>query len=312
MVGPMVVVSLPDRSWIDDVGAVTGVEIVQWDGQTPPPRPDIEVFVAPYLQGARPVQRAVEQAPGLRLVQLLTAGFDGVFAVVPDRIAIANAGPVHDDSTAELALTLALAALRGIPQAVRAGEQGRWLDLSGRPSLADRRCLVIGYGGVGSGIARRLLAFGAGVTAVASRPRTGDDVVPAVQGIDDVPGLLPDAEVVFLALPLTDETRGLVGEAFLARMPPGALLVNVARGPVVDTAAVLRHIGRLRFALDVTDPEPLPPEHPLWSAPEVLVSPHVGGATTAFRPRAITLLRDQLARLAAGAPGTHLVRTPVL
>ncbi len=308
----MAVVSLPDRSWIDDVGAVSGVEIVEWDGQALPPRPDIEVFVAPYLQGAQPVQRAIEQAPGLQLVQLLTAGFDGVFAVVPDRIGIANAGPVHDDSTAELALTLALAALRGIPQAVRAGEQGQWLDLSGRPSLADRRCLVIGYGGVGSGIARRLLAFGAGVTAVASRPRAGDDLVPTVHGIDDVPALLTDAEVVFLAVPLTEATRGLVDEAFLARMPPGALLVNVARGPVVDTSAMVRYVGRLRFALDVTDPEPLPPEHPLWSAPEMLISPHVGGATTAFRPRAVTLLRDQLHRLAVGAPVRHLVRTSVL
>lgn len=308
----MVVVALPDIQWIAELGDVPGLDPVAWDGLTPPPRAGIEVFVAPYLLGVDPVRRAVEQAPDLRLVQLLTAGYDGVLGVVPERIAVANAGPLHDDSTAELALALALSAQRGIPAAVRAAERGEWLDLFGLPSLADRRCLVIGYGGIGVGITRRLLAFGASVTAVASRPRPGDDLVSVVAGIDEVPDLLPDAEIVFLAVPLTPATRGLVDDAFLARMPPGGLVVNVARGPVVDTEALLRHTGRLRFALDVTDPEPLPPGHPLWSAPDVLITPHVGGSSTAFRPRAITLLRDQLGRVAQGVPVAHLVQTPRL
>ena len=139
---------------------------------------------------------------------------------------------------------------------------------------------------------------------VASRARDG------LHGVDELPDLLPQHEVVVLACPLTDATRGLVDAAFLAAMPDGALLVNVARGPVVVTADLVAELGRgrLRAALDVTDPEPLPPEHPLWRVPGVLISPHVGGDTQAFPPRARALLREQLERLAAGREPLHVVR----
>lgn len=308
----MPLVSVPDQSWVVDLGEIAGVDLRVWD-----PRHDdtseagragmgIEVYVAPYLQGLEPIRRAVER-PSVRLVQLLTAGFDGVLEIVPEGVQVANAGPVHDDSTAELALALTLAAQRGIPEAVLGAQRGEWLHLGGRPSLADRRCVVIGYGGVGRGITRRLLAFGAQVSAVASRPRAGDDLVEQIRGVDDLPDLLPDTEIALLALPLTPATRGLVGHEFLARMPPAALVVNVARGPVIDTSALLAHVGRIRFALDVTDPEPLPPDHPLWSAPGVLITPHIGGPTTAFRPRAVAMLREQLARLGRGEDPAYLV-----
>jgi phosphoglycerate dehydrogenase-like enzyme len=141
-----------------------------------------------------------------------------------------------------------------------------------------------------------MLAFETTVTGVASRPRpAGPDGVP-VRGVAELPELLPHHDVVVLATPLTDATRGLVDATFLAAMPDGAVLVNVARGPVVDTDALLAelHDGRLLAALDVTDPEPLPDDHPLWRARGVLISPHTGGATSAFRPRAVALLKDQL------------------
>lgn len=304
----MVVVSFPDPLLRDAVGDVPGVEGVLWDpAGEPAPDPRIEVVVAPYL-GAAEVLASVQQLEGCRLVQLQSAGFDGVLEVVPESIAVANAAGVYDAATAELAVGMTIASLRGIPEAVRTADERRWVPLGRRRSLADRRVLVVGYGSVGSAIARRLAAFEVTLTAVASRAREGDDLVGTVHGVDELPELLPTHDVVIVITPLNAATRHLVDEAFLAAMPDGALLVNVARGPVADTDALVRHAGRLRLALDVTDPEPLPDGHPLWSAPDVLITPHAGGNTTALLPRMAALLRDQLVRLAAGDDPRHLVR----
>jgi phosphoglycerate dehydrogenase-like enzyme len=158
--------------------------------------------------------------------------------------------------------------------------------------------LLVGYGAIGEAIEARLRPFEVEVVRVARRGRDG------VHPIAELPRLLPDADVVILIVPLTAETRGLVDADFLARMKDGALLVNVARGPVVDTDALLAELtsGRLSAAVDVTDPEPLPADHPLWDAPNLLVSPHVGGASSAMWPRAHRLVRDQLHRFADGEP----------
>lgn len=303
----MVRVTLPEAEFVAEVGPIPGVELAVWDPTLDPDPPgEPEVFVNPYLKGARPVELAVTVA-SVRLVQLLTAGFDGILEITPERVAVCNAGPVHNDSTAELAVTLALASQRGIPDAVRSAEHGDWAPQF-LPSLADRRVLLIGYGGVGRAIAVRLKGFGVELTVVASHSRPGDDIVERVHGIGELDDLLPAAEVVIVAVPLRDATRGLIGEGFLSRLMDDALVVNVSRGLVADTAALLRHAGRLRFGLDVTDPEPLPPEHPLWRAPGVLLTPHVGGASTAFRPRAVAMLRDQLTRLGRGEPPRYVVR----
>jgi len=164
-------------------------------------------------------------------------------------------------------------------------------------------------GGVGRAIARRLLPFEVELTAVASRPHEGDDLVDTVHGIDDLPALLPLQDVVVVITPLTEATVRLVDREFLSRMKDGALLVNMARGRVADTDALVAEAasGRLRMAVDVTDPEPLPPEHPLWTTPNVMISPHVGGASTAFRPRALALVKSQLAAYAAGRPLENVV-----
>ena len=303
----MTVVSFPDPSWRDGVGPLDGIRPVIWDPREPVPDIPVEVVVAPYMRPASELA-AVAGMPSARLVQLLTAGYDGALEAVPENVAVANAAGVHDASTAELAVGLALAALRGIPETVRAADRGEWLRMDGRLALADRRVLIVGYGSVGRAIATRLRPFEVAITAVAGRARGGDDLVDRVYGTAELASLLPGHDVVIVAVPLTETTRGLVGEDFLAAVPDGALVVNVARGQVADTAAILRHAGRLAFALDVTDPEPLPADHPLWSAPKVLITPHVGGATSAFRPRAVALLRDQLARIAAGEVPRHLVR----
>ena len=304
----MLVASFPDPALRDAVGEVAGLEAVVWDpAGEEAPDPRIEVVVAPYL-GAASALGSVAQLPRLRLVQLQSAGYDGVLEAVPETVGVANAAGVYDAATAELAVGMTIASLRGIPDAVRTGDEARWVGLGTRTSLADRRVLVLGYGSVGRAIARRLSTFEVSLTAVASRARAGDDLVDRVHGIDELSRLLPDQDVVIVIVPLLDSTLRLVDDAFLTAMPDGALLVNVARGPVADTDALLAHAGRLRLALDVTDPEPLPDGHPLWTAPNVLITPHAGGNTTALLPRMSALLRDQLARVAAGEDPHHLVR----
>lgn len=285
------------------VGPIEGVEVVVWNGDGPPPDGDVELWVPSYATRADVIDRGHELR-GLRVVQLQSAGYDGVLERLPAGVTLCNATGVHDDATAEHAVGLVLASLRGIPEAVRA--HGHWRPMPGRRSLADSRVLVLGYGSIGRALAERLLPMKAVVTAVASRGRD-DDLVGQVHGTDELPRLLPEQDVVVVLVPLSDATRGLLDDDTLALLPDGALVVNVARGPVLDTDAVLRHAGRLRFALDVTDPEPLPDGHPLWDAPDVLITPHLAGGTTAMLPRISALVRDQLRRMVAGEDVVNVV-----
>jgi len=231
----------------------------------------------------------------LEVVQTLTAGVDHIRGEVPDGVLLCNGRGIHNASTAELALTLTLASLRGVPGFVDDQREGRW-NQGWRESLADKTVMILGYGDIGRDIERRLVPFEVDVVRVARSPRDG------VHAIAEVPVLLPEVDVVILVVPGTSETRGLVDSAFLGRMRQGALLVNVARGPVVVTDDLVDALttGQVRAALDVTDPEPLPDAHPLWSAPGVLVTPHVGGATPAMWPRAYRLVAEQLHRFAHG------------
>jgi len=302
------VVTLPDPMFGQGLGELPPGMHVRWWDMTGPAADaeEIGVVVVPYM-GTDDWTPLLAELPSLRLVQTLTAGYDNIVPMLPPGVALANAVGVHDTSTAELAVGLTIAALRGFPGFIRAASQGQWAHQV-RPSLADRRVLVLGFGGVGRAIASRLRPFDVKLTAVASRPRTEPPEMVArhgvrlVRGIEDLDLLLPESDVVILTVPLTAATRGLVSAAFLRLLPDGALLVNVARGPVVDTSALLDELrsGRLMAALDVTDPEPLPPDHPLWTVEGVLISPHVGGASTAFAPRAVRFLREQILRAASG------------
>ncbi|MEU7301671.1 2-hydroxyacid dehydrogenase [Streptomyces sp. NPDC007206] len=299
-------------------GLPAGPRYLFWDGGEDGEQPfpgdpaDCVVYVVPYMKRWPVKVRPLEHLTNVRVVQTLTAGVDDVTArlsVIRPGVQLCNARGVHEASTAELALALTLASLRGMPDFVRAQDRGEWLG-GFRPALADKSVLIVGYGSIGAAIEDRLAPFEvARVARVARSERT--TARGPVHPLTELPSLLPHADVVILSTPLTEQTRGLVDAQFLARMKDGALLVNVARGPVVDTKALLAELesGRITAALDVTDPEPLPPGHPLWQAPGVLISPHVGGPTSAFLPRAKRLLVEQLTRFVNQEPLRNVILT---
>ncbi|MFF8277377.1 2-hydroxyacid dehydrogenase [Streptomyces lateritius] len=292
----------------------SGLNYRFWDGgpDFPADPARCAFYVVPYMKGSEIAVRPLSGMTSVRAVQTLSAGIDHVtpgLGLLRPGVELCNAKGVHEASTAELTLALILASLRGIPGFVRGQDAEEW-RAGFYPALADKSVLIVGYGSIGAAIEDRLAPFEcARVVRVARSARTTErgPVLP----LSELPALLPQADVVVLSTPLTPETHHLADTAFLARMKDGALLVNVARGPVVDTAALLKEVenGRIRAALDVTDPEPLPPGHPLWHAPGVLVSPHVGGSTSAFMPRATRLIAAQLTRFAAGERLANVVLT---
>lgn len=295
---------VPYQEVVDQLPERLAVDVYDGEGPVPDSLDQVELYVTPYTFDRGPLE-LMARMPQLRAVQTLTAGYEHVLPHLPIGVTLCNAGGLHDTSTAELAVTLTLASRRGIPDFVRGQDAEQWRHRRW-PSLADSTVLIIGYGGIGAAIERRLAGFEvAEVLRVASRARDG------VEGMAALPELLPRADIVVICVPLTEDTRGMVDGSFLARMRDGALLVNVARGGIVDTGALVAELatGRLYAALDVTDPEPPPPGHPLWSAPGLLLSPHVGGNSTAFLPRAHRLIVDQLRRYAAGEPLRHVVRS---
>ncbi|MGN6440425.1 MAG: 2-hydroxyacid dehydrogenase [Arthrobacter sp.] len=297
-------VCLPDQRLIDALEPMDGVEFVLWGLTGPAPEGRLDLLVPGYM--GKPAALAALEGVDVGLVQSQSIGYDGVAAVLPAGVTFANAAGVHETSTAELAVGMMVASQRGIPDFVRNQETGTW-DNSQRPSLADRRVLLVGYGGVGKAIEARLLPFETEVTRMASRGR--EDERGTIYGIDSLYEQLPLHEIVVVSVPLSEQTQQLVDAKFLAAMPDGALLVNVARGPVADTDALLSEAstGRLRVALDVTDPEPLPADHPLWTSPGVLITPHVGGASSAMFPRMVRLLRKQIGLLLEGRDPVNVV-----
>jgi phosphoglycerate dehydrogenase-like enzyme len=301
-------VLVPDDVFASDAAALGGPQLAVevYDGTVEPASvEDVEFYVVPYSFNRDALELA-SRMPGLKVMQLLTAGYEHAMPFVPDGVLLCNAHGVHDTSTSELALTLILATLRGIPDAVRGQDRGVWRPAN-RPALADKTVLILGYGSIGQAIERRLLPFETTVVRVASRARPAD----VVHGVDELAELLPTVDVVVVVVPLNAATHQLVNAEFLSRMKDGALLVNVARGGVVDTDALVAELQqeRLFAALDVTDPEPPPPGHALWSAPNLLMTPHNGGNSSAFLPRAHAMVREQLGRFLRGEPVQNVVST---
>ncbi len=305
----MLTVSVPDQEVARAIGDVgPDARLIIWDpaaGEAPEAeRENIEIVCIPHKTGGRRVYSRLAQLPNLKVIQIPSAGYEHALPITPRGVALANARGVHDTRTAEMALTLALASQRMFPELLAAQREHDWRGDTYPPSLADRRVLIVGYGSIGSAIGARMRACEATVVGVAQSTRMDADGT-IVQSVEDLPRLLPEAEIVVIVTPLTDATRGLVNAAFLAAMPDGALLINVGRGGVVDTNALLAELqsGRLRAGLDVVEPEPLPADHPLWDAPGCIIMPHVGGMTPLDDRRYVALVHAQIrARLAAEEP----------
>jgi phosphoglycerate dehydrogenase-like enzyme len=261
----------------------------------------IEFYVPRYMGGPQAIAM-IPQMKNLKVIQSPNAGVDDVLKIRPDGVTLCNAAGVHDASTAELAVALAIASRRGFATFARNQVVGHW-GHERMASLTDSNVAIVGYGNIGQTIAKMLGGFEVNVTAFSRSGRDGSLT------FDHFDRLLPTFDVIILIVPLTDQTHHLMNAQRLSAMKDGAALVNVARGPVVDTQALITELnaGRITAALDVTDPEPLPSGHPLWSAENVFITPHVGGDSQAFIPRGRKLVEEQMARYASGQPLLHIV-----
>ncbi len=281
------------------------VELVNPDDGGQPGLPasaaQVEFYVPPFFP--RPASiAAMRQMPRLRVVQTMTAGIDLLRPHIPDGAVLCNARGVHNAGTAEWVVAAILASIRRFPYFAAEQAAARW-SFRFTSCLAGKTVLIVGYGSIGAAVERRLSGFDVTVRRVARRARDG------VHPIDELPTLLPGAHVVVLLAPVTTETIGMVNAAFLARMKDGALFVNAARGSLVVTADLCDELrsGRLNAALDVTDPEPLGPDHPLWAMPNVLITPHVAGSTPVSGRSALTFVRDQVERFCQGKPLLNVI-----
>ena len=311
--GGMFTVTVPDEDVARALGDVPGARVAVWDpagdDDAPPVDPaDVRLVCIPHYTGGARVYGRIGALPDVRVIQIPSAGFEHALPFVPDGVALANARGVHDTRVAEFAVGLALVSQRGIDGFLRAQDEARWEPHYDSPSLADRAALVVGYGSIGAAIGARLRAMEVTVEGVGRSARTAPDGT-VVHASSDLPRLLPGAQLVFVVTPHDDSTDKLVDAAFLAAMPDDALLVNVGRGKCVDTDALVAECasGRLRAALDVTDPEPLPPEHPAWSTPGMIIAPHVAGATELTDRRYLDLVRAQIAALLEDREPVNLV-----
>jgi phosphoglycerate dehydrogenase-like enzyme len=286
----------PDLDVPDGVTLLSGP-----GGPTPEMCAQITFYVPPYMGGRLALEPARDM-PNLRVLQVPNAGFDDAAGYLRPGMVLCNARGVHDESTAELAVALALAGRRGFVTFAEDQRRGVWNHRT-QPALTDSRVAIVGHGSIGRTIARMLAGFEVTVVPFSRRGTGG------ARPVSELADSIGQFDVVILVLPLTPESAGLFDARMLGRMRDGALLVNVARGGVVDTDALVAELrsGRLRAAVDVTDPEPLPAEHPLWSAPNCLITPHVGGDTSAFEPRMRALISAQLGRLARGERPANVV-----
>jgi len=296
------------RVWLPDPPEVLGglpdsMVADVWTGGEPLPatKDEVEVIVLPQ-RVSQETLATIAALPSLKLMQLTSAGAERVIPHIPPHVTLCNARGAHDAATAEWTVGAIVAHLRNFPRFSDAQAEGRW-DFTLSESVSGKRVLIVGYGSIGGAVERRLAGWEVTLERLARTRK------PGVLGIEDLHQVLPEADVVVILVPVTDQTTRMVNAEFLASMKDGALLVNAARGVIVDTDALLKELNthRIKAALDVTDPEPLPAGHPLWTAPGLLLTPHVGGAITQVRERAYAVVRAQLARYAAGEPLENVI-----
>jgi phosphoglycerate dehydrogenase-like enzyme len=288
---------------------------------------EIEVWIPdPYAVKAKKVWPHLR---GVRLVLALMAGTEWIPEIVGPHVTICNAHGAHNISTAEWTVASILAMLKYFPFYLDVQHAGKWklrFEASARyaaitgdkrplyppvmlEELTGKRVVMVGYGAIGKEIERMLEPFRVELVRVARTARTEPEVHP----VSDIDSLLPQAEIVILILPDTPESHGLIGARQLELLPQGALLVNAARGRIVQTDALVEALqsGRIRAALDVTDPEPLPDGHPLWNCPNLLITPHVAGSTPQFAPRAVQTAAAELRRYIVGEPLHNMVQAAI-
>ena len=273
------------------------------------PEADVELAVFGIDQQSR-LSSLIPALTSLRVIQSLNSGVDWLLPTLPATVEVYNASGVHDAAVAEWIVAVLLSMRRRLPDLREAQQRGEWIANTNDPTtngappigpidtLEGGNVLIVGFGSIGRALATRLSPFGIRVQGVARRPR------PDALTLDALPDLLPSADAVVLLVPLSEATERLVDSNFLARMKPGAILINAARGRLVDTEALIQALrrGNLYAAIDVTDPEPLPSGHPLWQAPNLLITPHVAGAVASWKARAYRFTREQLLRYVNGQP----------
>jgi phosphoglycerate dehydrogenase-like enzyme len=283
---------------------------------------DVDFWILPFYR--RDVQKAFPQLRGLKVAQSLMAGVDWILPWLPPNVTLCDGRGIHDISASEWVLAAIMATMKRIPLYRDLQGKHQWRGFAtvtdgflSEPGpargqytilaedISRRTVLIVGYGSIGAAIEARLNPFGVSVLRVARTARAN----PLVSAVSELDTLIPQADIVVLIVPLTDETRGLFGERQMILMKPGALLVNAARGPVVVTDALVKALQerRIQAAVDVTDPEPLPENHPLWSAPNCLITPHIGGSTPEFIFRAFRFAAQQVRRFEAGEPLENVV-----
>jgi phosphoglycerate dehydrogenase-like enzyme len=291
----------PARASLGELPEAVEINLIPRNGPLPQEIETVEFLVPPY--GLRRVIEALPRLSALRVVQVNSAGVDWIAPAVPEGVTLCSARGTRDAPVAEWVVGTILDSYRGLARFRRQQEQAQWEPRMPR-ELAGSKVLIVGYGSIGRAVEDRLRPFGVEVTGVASRQR-GD-----THGVDAIDELLPDADIVIVLLPTTPETVGMLEKQRLARLKTGALLVNAGRGTVVDMDALCAELesGRLEAALDVTDPEPLPPESPLWRLPNVLVTPHIAGDSPAADQRVYELVGDQIRRHLKGHPLLNVVR----
>lgn len=301
--GVTITVLVPDEWGVDALSGVDGVRAVRYEvGRPWPAGAEAARVLVPQFLATDDMSAMLAQLPRLEYVQLLSAGAELWIGKLPEHVLLSTCRGAHGGSTAEWVVGGLLAVYRELPAFDRAREQRKW-DYHATDTLQGKRVLIVGAGDLGDQLARRLTPFDVEVTMVGRSAREG------VHGEDELPGLLGEHDAVVLMVPLTSATRGMVDAEVLAAMADGAILVNAARGPVVDTDALVAELGsgRLRAILDVTDPEPLPADHPLWSVGGLLLTPHVGGSCSGQHERSWRVAAAEIARFAAGEQPRNLV-----
>jgi phosphoglycerate dehydrogenase-like enzyme len=283
---------------------------------------EIDFLVLPFAR--KDAEATFRQLRGVKVVQSMMAGVDWILPWMPPGVTLCDGRGIHDISASEWVMSAILASMKQLPLYRDLQQRQEWKGFGSAADgflaetvvsrgqytvlsedLAGKSVLIVGYGSIGAAIEARLLPFGVTVTRIARAPREQ----PKVSAVSELHALLPAADIVVLILPLTPETHGLIGAPELSLMKHGALLVNAARGPVVVTDALVEALTqhRVRAALDVTDPEPLPAGHPLWLAPNCLITPHIGGSTPEFIRRAFRFGAQQVRRFIAGEPLENVV-----